>query len=333
MSLNNATNQNTTQYNVLTGGVNNLLNNVTPSATSGVPVISQGSSAQPVFGTAVVGGGGTGNTTFTAYSVIAAGTTATGAFQNVSGVGTIGQILTSNGSSALPTWQANPGFSPSGIITLSDDFIGYGIGTYGNANLISQLVWDAIGTAPAANATTTNRNPGVLGLGATFTSGGRGFGLSHNGTFGGFILGGGAITINWIVNTATLSTGTNRYIVRMGIFDGTAPPTNGIFFSYTDNVNSGNWQCNSTAASASATPISTSVAGATSYKNFQMTINAGGTSVEFFIDGASQGSIATNIPTVSITPCYAVNWVAGTIGTSAVLLDAFYLQQTLTSPR
>ena len=53
--------------------------------------------------------GGTGYTTFTAYSVICAGTTATGAFQNVSGVGTSGQVLTSNGAAALPTWQAVSG--------------------------------------------------------------------------------------------------------------------------------------------------------------------------------------------------------------------------------
>lgn len=50
--------------------------------------------------------GGTGNSTFTAYSVITAGTTATGAFQNVSGVGTADQVLMSNGAAALPTWQS-----------------------------------------------------------------------------------------------------------------------------------------------------------------------------------------------------------------------------------
>jgi len=49
--------------------------------------------------------GGTGDTSFTAYSVITGGTTSTGALQNVSGVGTAGQVLTSNGASALPTWQ------------------------------------------------------------------------------------------------------------------------------------------------------------------------------------------------------------------------------------
>ena len=95
-----------TQYNVLVGAGTTTITKVAPSATSGVPLISQGAAANPAFGTAVVAGGGTGNTTFTAYSVICAGTTATGAFQNVSGVGTSGQVLTSNGAAALPTWQA-----------------------------------------------------------------------------------------------------------------------------------------------------------------------------------------------------------------------------------
>lgn len=61
---------------------------------------SVGSSILPVAN------GGSGAASFTAYSVICAGTTSTGAHQNVSGVGTSGQILTSNGASALPTWQS-----------------------------------------------------------------------------------------------------------------------------------------------------------------------------------------------------------------------------------
>jgi hypothetical protein len=96
----------TTNHNVQIGNASGSLTSVAPSATSGVPLISQGASADPVFGTAVVAGGGTGNTTFTAYSVICAGTTATGVFQNVSGVGSSGNILTSNGAGALPSWQA-----------------------------------------------------------------------------------------------------------------------------------------------------------------------------------------------------------------------------------
>lgn len=54
-----------------------------------------------------VASGGTGAATFTAYSVLTGGTTATGAFQNVSGVGTVDQVLTSAGAGAIPAW-ANP---------------------------------------------------------------------------------------------------------------------------------------------------------------------------------------------------------------------------------
>jgi hypothetical protein len=58
-----------------------------------------------IGGTLSVNKGGTGNTTFTAYSVICGGTTATNPFQNVSGLGNSGQVLTSNGAAALPSWQ------------------------------------------------------------------------------------------------------------------------------------------------------------------------------------------------------------------------------------
>lgn len=54
-----------TQYNVITGAAtSSTLNNVAPSATSGVPLISQGAAAQPIFGTAAIAGGGTNATSF-----------------------------------------------------------------------------------------------------------------------------------------------------------------------------------------------------------------------------------------------------------------------------
>lgn len=53
--------------------------------------------------------GGTGNTTFTPYSLITANTTGTGALQPLASLGTSGQVLTSNGAGAYPTWQASGG--------------------------------------------------------------------------------------------------------------------------------------------------------------------------------------------------------------------------------
>jgi hypothetical protein len=56
-----------------------------------------------------VDAGGTGIASATAYAVQCGGTTSTGAHQSIASVGTSGQVLTSNGAAALPTFQAVPG--------------------------------------------------------------------------------------------------------------------------------------------------------------------------------------------------------------------------------
>lgn len=52
-----------------------------------------------------VADGGTGRSSATAYAVICGGTTATGILQSIASVGSLGQVLTSNGASALPTFE------------------------------------------------------------------------------------------------------------------------------------------------------------------------------------------------------------------------------------
>jgi len=54
-----------------------------------------------------VANGGTGAASATAYAVQCGGTTSTGAHQSIASVGTTGQVLTSNGVGALPTFQAS----------------------------------------------------------------------------------------------------------------------------------------------------------------------------------------------------------------------------------
>lgn len=100
-----------TNHNVLLGAGTATITKVAPSATSGVPLISQGAAADPTFGTAVVAGGGTGVTSFANTSaLIASGTTTTGNLQNIASVAT-GQVLVSAGTSTLPTWSATPSIS------------------------------------------------------------------------------------------------------------------------------------------------------------------------------------------------------------------------------
>lgn len=57
-----------------------------------------------VTGTLPVANGGTGRATNVAYSVLCGGTTTGGAEQSVASVGTVGQVLTSGGAGALPTF-------------------------------------------------------------------------------------------------------------------------------------------------------------------------------------------------------------------------------------
>lgn len=73
-----------TQYNILSGAsTSSTINNIAPSATSGVPVISQGASSQPIFGTALIAGGGTAATSFNINGIVISNTTTTGALASL----------------------------------------------------------------------------------------------------------------------------------------------------------------------------------------------------------------------------------------------------------
>lgn len=87
-----------------------------------------------------VSGGGTGVASLTAYAVMCGGTTTTGAVQSIASVGSSGQVLTSNGAGALPTFQA------SGLMTA----LGVGSIIFGQTNGIGPA---AGGTVAAASIT------------------------------------------------------------------------------------------------------------------------------------------------------------------------------------
>ena len=63
-------------------------------------------SAANITGTVGVSQGGTGAAATTAYAVLCGGTTSISALQPIAGIGTSGQVLTSNGAGALPTFQS-----------------------------------------------------------------------------------------------------------------------------------------------------------------------------------------------------------------------------------
>jgi hypothetical protein len=146
--------------------------------------------------------GGTGDATLTAYAVLAGGTTSTAAVQSVSGVGTSGQLLVSNGASALPTWQTNTATaawnlirtatasSSANIIFTSSDitstYVEYAVvftnisnatgtvtfnmdwsvnnSTYLSSAFVSGLLWNPYNSNTITNVSSTSTNPLTLSI-------------------------------------------------------------------------------------------------------------------------------------------------------------------------
>lgn len=128
-------------------------------------------------------------------------------------------------------------------------------------------------------------------------------------------------------NVSALSTASERYIARIGFFGAliyNANPTNGIFFRYTDNVNSGYYEC-VCRNSNTETVINTTIAPAisTNWDKLEIRFNAAGTSIQFLINDVSQGSITTNIPT-TIYHIMIVN-LQKVGGSASQLLDVDYV--------
>ena len=83
--------------------------------TTGITFNGSGTT-ETLEGTLVVANGGTGDVSFTAYAPICGGTTTTGVLQSAStGISNSGYVLTSTGSSSLPTWQEA---AATGIVTI-----------------------------------------------------------------------------------------------------------------------------------------------------------------------------------------------------------------------
>lgn len=99
-----------TAYALMAGGTSSTgaMQQVFGVGSSGQLLQSGGSGVLPAWTNPTFGvsSGGTGLTTASTYAIICGGTTGTGVFQQVSGLGTSGQFLTSAGAGALPTWSS-----------------------------------------------------------------------------------------------------------------------------------------------------------------------------------------------------------------------------------
>lgn len=130
-----------------------------------------------------------------------------------------------------------------------------------------------------------------------------------------------------MMRIGTLSDGTNRYTYRAGFIDSpSAESTDGVFFRYVDNVNTGQWQlvCRSN-GTETATNSTTAPAAATWYR-LTIIINPAGTNAEFFVNGTSIGTCASNLPTGAGRGTGFGSLVIKSAGGTARTFDLDYLE-------
>lgn len=250
-------------------------------------------------------------------------------------------ITNGDGTAGNPVISSTVTPPPPGPSSFSmvDDFIGFADGVTGGGAVlygVSNYAWNnGTGGTATADVAPESGHPGMIRLGVA----------SGNGSFiktgynsatlnGNLFLGYGETGYTWIIRIPTLSTGGSRFKVFIGLgstFSNSTitDQTDGVYFTYTDNESSGNWVYN-TASGSTRTQTSSGIAASTSWVKLQAVINAAATSVTFYIDGSSVGTVTTNIPTASISPLIQMN---GTSGTNYVYIDYFDMYINLTTPR
>lgn len=240
------------------------------------------------------------------------------------------------GGSGRSTTVAVSTFQPNVVLQEFDDFI-----SANNAGNISKLTWDNFGTSPRSTQGTAT-NPGILRF-QPAAAASLGLYLRQSPVSGNQIdpipIGAGVLSQSWIVQLSALSGGANTYRFSCGFGDaqtmnaGGTPDAfvNGIYFQYTDTANAGQWTLNCTNTSVTTT-VNTATAVTTNFVTLTIVVNAGGTSVSFYVDNTLVGSaITTNIPTVSLTPMVMAIRTAGTVPVTNI--DLYYINLDLTTPR
>ncbi|HJQ08957.1 MAG TPA: hypothetical protein VJ836_05755, partial [Candidatus Saccharimonadales bacterium] len=216
--------------------------------------------------------------------------------------------------------------------------------TNGAASDMGANGWDGeqIGTgASVDNITTTfSGRPGIVELTTGTTTTGRAsihISVDGGGNWEPIIISGGD-EIEFAINIPTLSDvsgGTNEYDIRAGLCDNSSGDcVDGVYFEYNRDT-SANWIIGASSNTTNRSETTTSTAVATGWHRFKMVVNSSASSIEYFIDGVSVGTISTaaNLPTTRATsPMFHIIKEAGATART-IMIDYIQIRNTFTTRR
>jgi len=162
-----------------------------------------------------------------------------------------GVTTSATGSTVTITGSGGAAFDPANTLLIYEDFICTEESVIAGNVFVGNNGWISNGRVfPVSTSAILNSDhPGVILL-SVITASVAWFGMAYGTTAticNAIQLGGGELTCIWVFNIHTLSTSGERYIFRVGISDNilystTQDVPNGVYFQYSDDLNSGNWQ-------------------------------------------------------------------------------------------
>lgn len=152
-----------------------------------------------------------------------------------------------------------------------------------------------------------------------------------------YSFGGASYSLEFRCQLNVLSNGTDTYILRLGFDDrlDLTAVSNGIWFEYTDGVNSGKYTINAANGGVKTTTNTNITAVNGSWVKFKIVVAADGSSANFYIDGVLVGNISTNMPTGAAQKTALIFLIAKSAGTTArfFYMDYCNLHAVFTTPR
>lgn len=248
-------------------------------------------------------------------------------------------VVSVGGQTAAAIAAATVAASASTFCGFTEDFLGYESAQNNDLFMGTQSGSGANTTPAGGSPLVDNAHPGIAQMSTGTTSGGGATiytGLNFTG-------GGGPMNLEWLCYWPTLSGSGDTYDVIMGFcasFSINSPGFYGVYATYTDSVNSGNFVFNADGPSSASSSVNTSVAPIPgTWNKFNITINAAASQAVLYLNGTAIGTLTVTsqqfIPNTTSSAMNAYFSISKTAGTNSRALNIDYVQfkQTFTTPR